>query len=227
MPRQKIRFMWFGGEEEGLVGSQYYAEHLTTDRGEQDHGHARHRHDLLAELRPVSSTTATARSRATPPAHRVRVRSSGCSPTSGAPRALLGADPVRRALGLRRVHQPRHPRRRHLRRRRGAEDRGSRWRSTAARRTSSRPVLPRFLRPAVEHPRGTSAGGALRPARSSDEAGGQRRRSMQPVPAGDDPHHLVLRQGEEPAAATDGIDGDHPEGAVQVPRPSAGASALS
>ena len=28
-PRQKIRFMWFGGEEEGLVGSQYYAEHLT------------------------------------------------------------------------------------------------------------------------------------------------------------------------------------------------------
>jgi Zn-dependent M28 family amino/carboxypeptidase len=27
-PRQKIRLMWFGGEEEGLVGSQYYAARL-------------------------------------------------------------------------------------------------------------------------------------------------------------------------------------------------------
>ena len=28
-PRQKIRLMWFGGEEQGLVGSQYYAAHLS------------------------------------------------------------------------------------------------------------------------------------------------------------------------------------------------------
>jgi Zn-dependent M28 family amino/carboxypeptidase len=28
-PRHKIRLMWFGGEEDGLVGSQYYAEHLS------------------------------------------------------------------------------------------------------------------------------------------------------------------------------------------------------
>jgi Zn-dependent M28 family amino/carboxypeptidase len=28
-PRQQIRFMGFGGEEEGLVGSTYYTEHLT------------------------------------------------------------------------------------------------------------------------------------------------------------------------------------------------------
>lgn len=27
-PRNKIRLMWFGGEEQGLVGSQYYAAHL-------------------------------------------------------------------------------------------------------------------------------------------------------------------------------------------------------
>ena len=27
-PRQKIRFAWWGGEEEGLIGSNYYAEHL-------------------------------------------------------------------------------------------------------------------------------------------------------------------------------------------------------
>jgi Zn-dependent M28 family amino/carboxypeptidase len=28
-PRYKIRFLWFGGEEDGLVGSQYYAAHMS------------------------------------------------------------------------------------------------------------------------------------------------------------------------------------------------------
>ena len=28
-PRNKIRFLWFGGEEDGLVGSQYYAAHMS------------------------------------------------------------------------------------------------------------------------------------------------------------------------------------------------------
>ena len=28
-PRQKIRFLFFGGEEDGLIGSLYYADHLT------------------------------------------------------------------------------------------------------------------------------------------------------------------------------------------------------
>ncbi len=32
VPNQKIRFMWFGGEEEGLIGSPYYAEHLSRPR---------------------------------------------------------------------------------------------------------------------------------------------------------------------------------------------------
>ena len=50
-PRNKIRFLWFGGEEDGLVGSQYYAAHLSERRG-RAHGHdARHRHDRLAQLR--------------------------------------------------------------------------------------------------------------------------------------------------------------------------------
>jgi Zn-dependent M28 family amino/carboxypeptidase len=30
-PRNRIRFLWFGGEEDGLVGSQYYAAHLSDD----------------------------------------------------------------------------------------------------------------------------------------------------------------------------------------------------
>jgi len=29
VPSQKIRFMWFGGEEDGLIGSNYYASNLT------------------------------------------------------------------------------------------------------------------------------------------------------------------------------------------------------
>ena len=29
VPNHKIRFMWFGGEEDGLIGSNYYAEHLS------------------------------------------------------------------------------------------------------------------------------------------------------------------------------------------------------
>jgi Zn-dependent M28 family amino/carboxypeptidase len=28
-PRNKIRFLFFGGEEDGLVGSQYYAAHMS------------------------------------------------------------------------------------------------------------------------------------------------------------------------------------------------------
>jgi Zn-dependent M28 family amino/carboxypeptidase len=31
-PRNRIRFMWFGGEEDGLVGSQYYAANLSQDQ---------------------------------------------------------------------------------------------------------------------------------------------------------------------------------------------------
>ncbi len=30
-PRNKIRFLFFGGEEDGLVGSQYYAAHMSAD----------------------------------------------------------------------------------------------------------------------------------------------------------------------------------------------------
>jgi Zn-dependent M28 family amino/carboxypeptidase len=30
-PRNMVRFLWFGGEEDGLVGSQYYAAHMSAD----------------------------------------------------------------------------------------------------------------------------------------------------------------------------------------------------
>ena len=51
-PRNKVRFLWFGGEEDGLVGSQYYARNLSQARGGQGRRDDRHRHDRLGELRP-------------------------------------------------------------------------------------------------------------------------------------------------------------------------------
>ena len=49
--KQKIRFGWWGAEEEGLVGSSYYAEQPVEGRGRQDRRDARLRHAQLAELR--------------------------------------------------------------------------------------------------------------------------------------------------------------------------------
>ena len=49
--KQKIRFGWWGAEEEGLVGSNYYAANLSRRRGRQDRRDARLRHAQLAELR--------------------------------------------------------------------------------------------------------------------------------------------------------------------------------
>ena len=50
-PRNKVRFLWFGGEEDGLIGSLYYAAQHDGPRGGQDRRDDRHRHDRLAELR--------------------------------------------------------------------------------------------------------------------------------------------------------------------------------
>ena len=35
VPRQKIRFAWWGGEEEGLIGSTYYTEHLSQSEADK------------------------------------------------------------------------------------------------------------------------------------------------------------------------------------------------
>ena len=50
--RQKIRFAWWGAEENGLVGSNYYAENLSDEGGGEDRRDARLRHARVAELHP-------------------------------------------------------------------------------------------------------------------------------------------------------------------------------
>ena len=51
--RQKIRFGWFGAEENGLVGSTLLRAQPERRRGREDRRHARLRHARVAELRPV------------------------------------------------------------------------------------------------------------------------------------------------------------------------------
>ena len=50
--RNKIRFMWFGAEENGLVGSTYYAQQPQPERGRQDRRDARLRHARVGQLHP-------------------------------------------------------------------------------------------------------------------------------------------------------------------------------
>ena len=51
-PVNHVRFIWFGAEESGLVGSQYYVDSLTA-RDEGHRGDAQLRHDRLAQRRLV------------------------------------------------------------------------------------------------------------------------------------------------------------------------------
>jgi len=123
-PRNKIRLMWFGGEEDGLVGSQYYAERLTQEQ--------------VDDIQVMIDTDMIA----SPNYARFIYDGSGDEegPAGPAGSDTVGAvfkryfaqqghgdagDGLRRPVGLRRFHQPGHPGGRHLRRRRGPEDPGA------------------------------------------------------------------------------------------------------
>ena len=49
-PRNKLRFIWFGGEELGLLGSQYYVNNLSQAGAEPHRLRPRRRRDGDAEL---------------------------------------------------------------------------------------------------------------------------------------------------------------------------------
>ena len=123
--RQKIRFGWLGAEENGLVGSTYYAHNLSAAEVAKVDGMLDY--DMLASQNYV----------------RFLYDGDGSEPGNEAfqpGRPGLGSDregpgrlvqlkgpadrprAVRRPLGLRRLHRPRNPRGRHLRRRRAAQD---------------------------------------------------------------------------------------------------------
>ena len=121
--RQKIRFGWWGGEEEGLIGSNYYADEPEDEEVSKI--------DVMLDYDMLSS----------PNYARLRLRRrrlGGGNPAGpegsgtveevfrewfSSKRQPVWRDPVRRPLGLRRLHGPRHPGRRRLRRGGGRQDR--------------------------------------------------------------------------------------------------------
>ena len=141
-PRNKIRFIWFGAEEHGLLGSEAYVDEPAAGGARQDRGDAELRHGRLAQLRalrlrrrPVGLRAARGRG-----AGRHRRRSSGCSWTTS------------RARGSRRS-----------RRRSTAAPTTGRSSSPASRRAGCSPA-PRSIKTAEQAAiYGGTAGRAVRP----------------------------------------------------------------
>ena len=140
MPRNKLRFMWYGAEEFGLLGSTSTSTSCPRPSGTRSWRWS----TSTWSARPTtcaSSTTATTRpSRSGPGA---AAGTSGLRVLENAVHRLLqraGAgqrpDAVQRPLGLRAVHRGRHPGRRPVHRRRGRSRPPRRRRPTAARRGS-------------------------------------------------------------------------------------------
>ena len=120
-PVNQVRFIWFSGEEQGLLGSDYYVSQLTKKQVAGT--------PVMLDFDMLAS-----------PNYAELIYDGdgsefGVSGPNGsgtiekvfqnffdAARRVHRADPVRRALRLRRVHRGRHPGRRHLHRRRGAQD---------------------------------------------------------------------------------------------------------
>ena len=152
--RQKIRFGWWGAEENGLIGSTYYAHGLSDADVKKIDGMLDY--DMLASQNYV----------------RFLYDGDGSEPGneafSGPPGSGLiekvqddwfkskgqqtDRRAVRRPLGLRRLHRPRHPRGRHLRRRRGAQDGRAGGDLRRRRRLRVRRLLPRALRRPADDP---------------------------------------------------------------------------
>ena len=121
--RNKIRFAWWGAEENGLVGSTYYAHNLS--QNEVDKIDVMLDYDMLVvrELRPLRLR----RRRQCRPGQPGRPRRFGQGRTGlrrlvRRPGSRERARAVRRPLRLCRLHRPRYPGRRRVRRRRGRED---------------------------------------------------------------------------------------------------------
>ena len=145
-PTNRVRFAFWGGEEDGLIGSEYYVSQL--DARELKQHAVNLNFDMVGSpnfVRFVYDGDGSAFG-----ADRAQRLGSG---RAGVPRLLRLAGPgdradrVRRSLRLLRLHQQRHPGRWALHRRRGHQDRRRGGDLRRHRRRRLRPVLPR--RPAT------------------------------------------------------------------------------
>ena len=120
-PRNKIRFIWFGAEEHGLLGSEAYVDSLP--QSERDKIAAMLNFDMVGSPNFVRFVYDGDLSDSEPPEGGAPAGVGGHR--AAVPRLLRepgardGADGVRRPLGLRAVHLRRHPGGRPVHRRRG------------------------------------------------------------------------------------------------------------
>ena len=117
-PTNKVRFIFFSGEEQGLLGSEYYVSQLP--KKQRQSISAMLDYDMLASgnygrfIYDGNGDEHGLRR-----AQRLGSDRTGLQGLLGQPGPGLRDHPVRRPVGLRRVHRRGHPRGRHLRRRRG------------------------------------------------------------------------------------------------------------
>ena len=144
-PTNRVRFAFWGGEEDGLIGSDYYVSQLDA-RALKQHA-VNLNFDMVGSpnfVRFVYDGDGSAFG-TTGPNGSARVEQVFLDYFASQGLADR-ADRVRRSLRLLRLHQQRHPRRRPVHRRRGHQDRrrGGDLRRHGGRRL--RPVLPPGLR---------------------------------------------------------------------------------
>ena len=147
-PNNTVRFAWWGAEEEGLLGSEYYVANLSDEEiddialylnfdmiGSPNYMFGIYDGDNSGGTAPPgSSRQGSARDRG-------RVRG-----VLRLARPALAGQRVLGTLGLRAVHRRRHPRGWTVHRRRGPEDGSGGGAVRRRRRRGVRPVLPLVLR---------------------------------------------------------------------------------
>ena len=159
-PKNKIRFAWWGAEEEGLIGSTEYVAALSEAAGADialylnfdmigSPNYARLIYDGNGSQFDGAGPDGLGLDRADLPA------------LLPAPGPAHRPDRLRRSLRLRAVHRRRHPGGRSVHRRRGGQDRG---RAGDLRRHGRRGVRP-LLPPGVRHGRERQSQGARRDVR--------------------------------------------------------------
>ena len=124
-PNNTVRFAWWGAEEAGLLGSEYYVEHLSEE--EADDIALYLNFDMIGSPNYLFGVYDGDNSSGTAPAaihprglRRDRGRVRG---VLRQPRAPVPGHRVLGSLGLRAVHRGRHPGRWPVHRRRGRQDR--------------------------------------------------------------------------------------------------------
>ena len=147
-PNNAVRFAWWGAEEEGLLGSEYYVGQLSD--AEVDDIGLYLNFDMIASPNYTTGIYDGDNSGGTAAPGFIPAGSAQIEDVFEAllrlPRPAVRRLGVLRPLRLRALHRGRHPVRRPVHRRRGPEDGGGGSALRRCRRRAEGPLLPRVLR---------------------------------------------------------------------------------